>query len=65
MKHLKQLAYLVIQFRFVELITVSGILSLLSCLVTLSLWPLIVTIILPLIGFMIAEQKKYKQTGKY
>lgn len=65
MKHIKQLAYLVIQFRGAEFFTLAGILSLASCLITYSFWPLTGTIILPLIGFMIGEQKKYKSTGKY
>jgi len=65
MKHLQALLYNVVQFRMAEYSTVAGILSLFFCLIFYSFWPLTVTIILPLVGFMIAEQKKYKSTGKY
>lgn len=63
MKHIKQLAYNVIQFRFMELLCIAGIISLVSCLVIMSAWPLTVTIPLPFIGLLVAEQNRFIKNG--
>lgn len=65
MKHLKQLAFNVVQWRLGEYFVMTAIPSIVICVVAESLTPLIGTITLPFLILLISEHKKFKSTGKY